>query len=100
MIVQQEHPNAHRSPRRRYAPRVSRAPIPNRGRAAHTVGTKGPDNPTRHASTMEENVGASVAAKRAEAMEVKNWFKTVPTLVIIGVVLFLVLSVGSALLFW
>jgi hypothetical protein len=31
---------------------------------------------------------------------VKNWIKTVPTLVIIGTVLFLVLSVGSGLLFW
>jgi hypothetical protein len=33
-------------------------------------------------------------------MRVKNWFKTVPTLVIIGSVLFLVLSVGSGLLLW
>lgn len=33
-------------------------------------------------------------------MRVKNWIKTVPTLVIIGTVLFLVLSVGSGLLFW
>jgi hypothetical protein len=31
---------------------------------------------------------------------VRNWLKTVPTLVIIGAVLFLVLSVGSGLLFW
>jgi hypothetical protein len=30
----------------------------------------------------------------------KNWIKTVPTLVIIGSVLFLVLSVGSGLLLW
>jgi len=33
-------------------------------------------------------------------MRVKNWIKTVPTLVIIGTVLFLVLSVGSGLLLW
>src|SRR5450432_765344 len=33
-------------------------------------------------------------------MRVKNWFRTVPTLVIIGTVLFLVLSVGSGLLLW
>ena len=33
-------------------------------------------------------------------MRIKNWFKTVPTLVIIGSVLFLVLSVGSGLLLW
>jgi uncharacterized membrane protein YphA (DoxX/SURF4 family) len=31
---------------------------------------------------------------------VRHWLKTVPTLVIIGAVLFLVLSVGSGLLFW
>lgn len=33
-------------------------------------------------------------------MRVKNWISTVPTLVIIGSVLFLVLSVGSGLLLW
>jgi hypothetical protein len=33
-------------------------------------------------------------------MRVKNWLKTVPTLAIIGSVLFLVLSVGSGLLLW
>ena len=33
-------------------------------------------------------------------MRVKNWLKTVPSLVIIGTILFLVLSVGSGLLFW
>jgi hypothetical protein len=33
-------------------------------------------------------------------MRVKNWLKAVPTLVIIGTVLFLVLSVGSGLLLW
>ena len=33
-------------------------------------------------------------------MRVKSWLKTVPTLVIIGSVLFLVLSVGSGLLLW
>jgi hypothetical protein len=33
-------------------------------------------------------------------MRVKNWLKTVPTLVIIGSVLFLVLSVGSGLLLY
>ena len=33
-------------------------------------------------------------------MRVTNWLKTVPTLVIIGSVLFLVLSVGSGLLLW
>ncbi len=33
-------------------------------------------------------------------VRVKNWLKTVPTLVIIGSVLFLVLSVGSGLLLW
>jgi hypothetical protein len=33
-------------------------------------------------------------------MHVKNWLRTVPTLVIIGSVLFLVLSVGSGLLMW
>ena len=33
-------------------------------------------------------------------MHVKNWLKTVPTLTIIGSVLFLVLSVGSGLLLW
>ena len=33
-------------------------------------------------------------------MRVKNWIKTVPTLVIIGSVLFLVLSVGGGLLMW
>jgi hypothetical protein len=33
-------------------------------------------------------------------MRIKNWLKTVPTLAIIGSVLFLVLSVGSGLLLW
>jgi hypothetical protein len=33
-------------------------------------------------------------------MRVKNWLREVPTLVIIGSVLFLVLSVGSGLLLW
>ncbi len=33
-------------------------------------------------------------------MRIKNWLTTVPTLVIIGSVLFLVLSVGSGLLLW
>jgi hypothetical protein len=33
-------------------------------------------------------------------MRIKNWLRTVPTLVIIGSVLFLVLSVGSGLLLW
>jgi hypothetical protein len=33
-------------------------------------------------------------------MRVKNWLTTVPTLVVIGTVLFLVLSVGSGLLLW
>jgi hypothetical protein len=33
-------------------------------------------------------------------MRVKNWLRTVPTLVIIGSVLFLVLSIGSGLLLW
>ncbi len=33
-------------------------------------------------------------------MRVKSWLRTVPTLVIIGSVLFLVLSVGSGLLLW
>ena len=33
-------------------------------------------------------------------MRIKSWLKTVPTLVIIGSVLFLVLSVGSGLLLW
>jgi hypothetical protein len=33
-------------------------------------------------------------------MRVKNWVKTVPTLVIIGSVLFLVLTAGSGLLLW
>ncbi len=33
-------------------------------------------------------------------MRIKNWLKTVPTLVIIGSVLFLVLSIGSGLLLW
>jgi hypothetical protein len=33
-------------------------------------------------------------------MRVKNWLKSVPTLVTIGTVLFLVLSVGSGLLLW
>src|SRR6266446_6265243 len=33
-------------------------------------------------------------------MRIKNWLKAVPTLVIIGAVLFLVLSVGSGLLLW
>jgi len=33
-------------------------------------------------------------------VRVKNWLRTVPTLVIIGSVLFLVLSVGSGLLLW
>jgi hypothetical protein len=33
-------------------------------------------------------------------VRVKNWIKSVPTLVTIGTVLFLVLSVGSGLLFW
>ena len=33
-------------------------------------------------------------------MRIKNWLKSVPTLVIIGSVLFLVLSVGSGLLLW
>ena len=33
-------------------------------------------------------------------MRIKNWIKSVPTLVTIGTVLFLVLSVGSGLLFW
>ena len=33
-------------------------------------------------------------------MRIKSWLRTVPTLVIIGSVLFLVLSVGSGLLLW
>src|SRR3954454_11834993 len=33
-------------------------------------------------------------------VRIKNWIKSVPTLVTIGTVLFLVLSVGSGLLFW
>lgn len=33
-------------------------------------------------------------------MRIKNWLKTVPTLAIIGSVLFLVLAVGSGLLVW
>jgi hypothetical protein len=33
-------------------------------------------------------------------MRVKNWVKTVPTLVVIGTVLFLVLTAGSGLLLW
>ena len=33
-------------------------------------------------------------------MRVKNWIKTVPTLVVIGSVLFLVLTAGSGLLMW
>jgi len=33
-------------------------------------------------------------------MRVKSWLRTVPTLVIIGAVLFLVMSVGGALLLW
>jgi hypothetical protein len=33
-------------------------------------------------------------------VHVKNWIKSVPTLVMIGTVLFMVLSVGSGLLFW
>ena len=33
-------------------------------------------------------------------MRLKRWMRTVPTLVIIGSVLFLVLSVGSGLLLW
>ena len=33
-------------------------------------------------------------------MRIKNWLRTVPTLVIIGTVLFFVLSIGSGLLFW
>jgi len=33
-------------------------------------------------------------------MRVKSWLRTVPTLVIIGGVLFFVLSVGGALLLW
>jgi hypothetical protein len=33
-------------------------------------------------------------------MRIKNWLRTVPTLVIIGSVLFLVLSIGSGLLLW
>jgi hypothetical protein len=33
-------------------------------------------------------------------MKLKSWLKTVPTLVIIGSVLFLVLAVGSGLLLW
>src|SRR5260221_4793654 len=33
-------------------------------------------------------------------MRIKRWLRTVPTLVIIGSVLFLVLSVGSGLLLW
>lgn len=33
-------------------------------------------------------------------MRIRNWLKSVPTLVIIGAVLFLVLSVGSGLLLW
>jgi hypothetical protein len=37
---------------------------------------------------------------RGEVMRVWNWLKTVPTLVIIGAVLFMVLSVGGALLLW
>lgn len=33
-------------------------------------------------------------------MRVRSWLRTVPTLVVIGTVLFFVLSVGSGLLFW
>src|SRR5947209_14356801 len=37
---------------------------------------------------------------RRPVMRVKSWLRTVPTLVIIGGVLFFVLSVGGALLLW
>src|SRR5436305_7488586 len=33
-------------------------------------------------------------------MRVRNWFKTVPALVIIGSILFLVLAIGGGLLLW
>ncbi|MDQ1379666.1 MAG: hypothetical protein QOJ71_385, partial [Actinomycetota bacterium] len=43
-----------------------------------------------------------MAPERCEETDVrvKNWISTVPTLAIIGSVLFLVLSVGSGLLLW
>ena len=51
---------------------------------------------------MKRNAPQTLAAldERGIFMRITNWLKTVPTLVIIGSVLFLVLSVGSGLLLW
>jgi hypothetical protein len=50
---------------------------------------------------MSRNAPHSAARKHlGAAMKVKSWLKSVPTLVIIGSVLFLVLTVGSGLLLW
>jgi hypothetical protein len=50
---------------------------------------------------MMKAIGAQGTDRReGVVMRVWNWLKTVPTLVIIGSVLFLVLSVGGGLLLW
>src|SRR5450755_2178683 len=63
------------------------------------------DRPCRagvHIADDESGLAAPNAAhdERECKMRIKSWLKTVPTLAIIGSVLFLVLSVGSGLLLW
>jgi len=55
-----------------------------------------------HFADDESGLAAPFAAhdEREYKMRIKSWLKTVPTLAIIGSVLFLVLSVGSGLLLW
>jgi hypothetical protein len=74
-----------------------------------SVGTKGPRiggaSPLPVAGGFTDDESRTCRAIAADdtkgfAMRVKNWLKTVPTLAIIGSVLFLVLSVGSGLLLW
>jgi hypothetical protein len=47
-----------------------------------------------------ESLPAIAGRPEEGEMRFRNWLRTVPTLVIIGTVLFFVLSIGSGLLFW
>ena len=50
-------------------------------------------------ATLSGITGARTNAK-AKVHSFRSWLKSVPSLVIIGTILFLVLTVGSGLLFW
>src|SRR3954452_19908353 len=51
-------------------------------------------------STMVGDQRRSAVPTEETIVRLKNWISTVPTLAIIGSVLFLVLSVGGSLLLW